>query len=81
MNAREIGEQTATPLDPFYGGDNPGGLTIRQAYKIAAMNAVLMPGNDGSQYHAGDWDKAAKMAGDIADAMLQEDAEHAGRAG
>ncbi len=88
MNAREIGESPAHPWTELNGDgthfhSHPG-MTIRQAYKIAAMQVI---GASPESPHGGLWDgpgnpnqkNIAKRCGEIADAMLQEDAEHAGR--
>ncbi len=82
MNAREIGTGQAYPAG-FGDGTGVPGRTIRQAYKIAAINAILLPSGDGSQYgpSAEDCKKAADWAANVADAMLQEDSEHLGRQG
>ncbi len=62
--ADEIGERNATATDMFQG------MTIRQAYKIAAMQGLL------SGPKLWDWEELANQSGDFADAQLAEDSAH-----
>ncbi len=49
------------------------GMTIRQAYKLAALQGLIAKyGSEDGHFHVG-----AKLAGRFADAMLAEDEEHA----
>ena len=50
------------------------GMTMRQAYKIAALQGLFSAGHQLETFNK---DEFAKMAGEYADAMLAEDAEHA----
>jgi hypothetical protein len=57
-----------------------GGMTMRQAYKIAALQGLLEQRyNTGQTLYRGDQNPAliAKEVGELADAMLAEDEEHA----
>ncbi len=78
------GKQPAFPRDNKWNLDGTPcqngapGMTMRQYYKAKAINAILLPSGDGSQYGPSveDCKKAAEWAGRVADAMLAEDAEH-----
>ncbi len=75
--ADEIGSQQAYPHgNPTDGGEL--GMTIRQAYKIAAMQGMSL--EHAGSFRPGIDDKIlewiAKAAGMYADAMLSEDSSH-----
>lgn len=53
--------------------ENAPGMTMRQAYKIAALNALV---EAGFACNHKSWDATAKHAGIIADAMIAEDHEY-----
>ncbi len=67
--ADDIGNYPANPADPSTHGYC--GLTIRQAYKIAAMEGMLAnPSVECSN------ESISKYSGEIADMMLAEDSAH-----
>lgn len=86
MSARDGG--SAYPNDGAWANGHPeSGLSIRQAYKIAALQGLLTSGKFTREVVGrpcvadDDLQSAARIAAYVADAMLAEDAEFAAREG
>lgn len=78
MTPKEIGARPAHPTPPSASGLTNGspGLTIRQAYKMAALQLIddrytINAGNEAACAY-----EVARYSGMLADALLAEDAEH-----
>ena len=75
--ANEIGEMNVHPVVKHEGWlEVRGSMTIRQAYKIAAMQGLLASFSGGSEIELPEPETVKSWAASYADAMLAEDSEH-----